>query len=71
MLGLFKLQEKKSLGTNTVIIISQAGHKGEGMGEEKTPLGRWWGARKGQGRERKEGSQMGEDCPNGRGAKGA
>lgn len=29
------------------------------MGEEETPLGRWLGARKGWGRERKEGSQMG------------
>lgn len=61
MLGLFKLQgKKKSLGTNPVSYkISQAGHKGGGMGEEETPLGRWLGARKGWGRERKEGSQMG------------
>lgn len=50
MLGLFKLQEKKkkSLGSNPVSYkISQAGHKGGGMGEKRTPLGRWLGAKKG------------------------
>lgn len=70
MLGLFKLQEKKSLCTNPVSYkTSRAGHKEVGVRGHPW-AGEWVpvGARgeKGKGAPK----QKGTDCPNGRGAKG-